>query len=115
MTRAEFLKNFKERLNHQGIKLTEKETRVIYQAFIDTILEAVAIRGERLHLDGLGTFNIKTTKERKGRNPRTGEEILIPPDAKPIFKPSKQFKELAREWSLQAIGKTYLKEKEKLG
>ncbi len=106
MTKAEFIKEVKELLNYRGIKLTESEVRAVYQAFVDKILETVA-KGERLHLEGLGIFNIKFTKEKKGRNFRTGEEILIPSSVKPIFKPSARFKELVKEWNLQVVNKTY--------
>ena len=40
--------------------------------------------GEKVLISGFGTFSVKSKKERKGRNPRTGEEIKIP--AKKVVK-----------------------------
>lgn len=34
--------------------------------------------GRNVHLRGLGSFVIKERKEKTGRNPRTGEVIIIP-------------------------------------
>ena len=50
--------------------------------------------GEKVSLTGFGIFNVKDTKARKGRNPRTGEAVDIPAKKKITFKPSKALKEL---------------------
>ncbi len=42
---------------------------------------------------GIGKFQMKKTPARKGRNPVTGEVIKIKAKTKPIFKPSKKFKD----------------------
>jgi len=116
MTRAEFLKLYKEKLEMvEGLRLSDEEIFKVYSAFVDSVIEVVGLRGERLHLDGLGVFNIKTTKERKGRNFRTGEIITIPPKAKVVFEPSKFFKKVVEGQSLQPVNKTYLKATEKIG
>ncbi|MDR0724151.1 MAG: HU family DNA-binding protein [Endomicrobium sp.] len=44
--------------------------------------------GEILSLSGLGSFRVKSRKERLGRNPKTGEVIPIPPGKKVSFKPT---------------------------
>lgn len=43
----------------------------------DVIAEALQ-KGEEVRITGFGTFRASETKERVGRNPRTGEEITIP-------------------------------------
>jgi DNA-binding protein HU-beta len=43
---------------------------------------------------GLGTFDLKKTKARKGVNPATGEAIKIKAKKRMAFKPSSQVKEL---------------------
>ena len=45
-------------------------------------------QGKRFSYPGFGTFMVRRRKERKGRNPKTGEEILIPPSKTVFFKPS---------------------------
>jgi DNA-binding protein HU-beta len=50
--------------------------------------------GDRVTLIGLGTFSVSKRAARKGRNPRTGEEIQIPPKNVVKFKAGKGLKEL---------------------
>lgn len=45
--------------------------------------------GGRLSVTGFGTFSVRTKPERKGRNPRTGEEITISERNVVIFKETK--------------------------
>jgi DNA-binding protein HU-beta len=51
-------------------------------------------RGERIELRGFGVFNIKPRKTGIGRNPRTGEEVRIPPGKAVRFKPGKELQSL---------------------
>ena len=52
--------------------------------------------GGKISLAGLGTFRAKARKERKGRNPKTGETIQIPAGRKISFKPSLSLKKLIK-------------------
>lgn len=45
--------------------------------FINTIEEGI-LKHDRIKLVGFGILEKKTRKERKGRNPRTGEAMMIP-------------------------------------
>jgi DNA-binding protein HU-beta len=36
-------------------------------------------KGERVTFSGFGSFEVKERKARKGRNPKTGVEVAIPP------------------------------------
>lgn len=49
-------------------------------------------RGEKVIFSGFGSFEIKERKARKGRNPKTGAEVAIPPRKRIKFNPSKRFK-----------------------
>lgn len=46
-------------------------------------------KGESVSLRGFGSFKVTQHEGRKGRNPRTGEEIDIPPGQRVSFKMSK--------------------------
>jgi DNA-binding protein HU-beta len=46
-------------------------------------------QGERIELRGFGVFNIRPRKTGIGRNPRTGDEVIIPPGKAVRFKPGK--------------------------
>ena len=48
----------------------------------------------QVQLIGFGTFKVKHRPKRKGRNPKTKEEITIPASRTVTFKPGKKLKEL---------------------
>lgn len=49
------------------------------------LIEALRVHGEA-KISGIGTFTVKKTKPRAGRNPRSGEAIQIPAGRKVAFK-----------------------------
>jgi len=59
-------------------------------SIIDTTLKTLAelTKTEKVTLIGFGSFQAKTSKERPGRNPRTGEAITIPARTSVHFKSS---------------------------
>ena len=63
---------------------------------IDTVFTAIAdimAAGDRLQISGFGTFETRERPARKGRNPRTKEEITIPATTAPAFKAGKALKD----------------------
>ena len=54
---------------------------------------AVGLR-QRIELRRFGVFNVKPRKTGIGRNPRTGEEVLIPPGKAVRFKPGKELQSI---------------------
>lgn len=75
----------------QGTGLTKVETRAVIDGFIATISYALR-KGESVEIRGFGRFQVKEKAARKGRNPQTGEEILIPSRRVPVFKISRDLK-----------------------
>ncbi|RMH08104.1 MAG: integration host factor subunit alpha [Nitrospirae bacterium] len=49
-------------------------------------------KGEPVKIAGFGNFTVRSKGERKGRNPRTGEEIAITPRRVVTFRASQLFK-----------------------
>ena len=47
--------------------------------------------GQKVVITGFGSFNLFTTKTKKGRNPKTGEAVIVAPKKKIKFKQSKDF------------------------
>lgn len=72
--------------------LTKKDSEAAIDAFISVVEEALA-RNEKVVLVGFGTFEVKERAERKGRNPQTKEEIVIPASKAPVFKPGKALRD----------------------
>lgn len=72
---------------------TKKSAEANLNAFIDTVAEAL-VKGEKVQLVGFGAFETRKKAARKGRNPRTKEEIKIPASKAPAFKAGKALKQL---------------------
>ncbi len=56
--------------------LKKKEAEAAVNALTEAITEALAA-GDKVQLIGFGTFEVKASEAREGRNPRTGEKIKI--------------------------------------
>ncbi|MBR1806799.1 MAG: HU family DNA-binding protein [Selenomonadaceae bacterium] len=87
MTRAELIVNVAEKA-----KLDRKSAEKAVAATFETIKMAL-IEGDKVQVLGFGTFENRTRAARKGRNPRTGEEIEIKASNLPSFKAGKSLKE----------------------
>ncbi len=72
--------------------LSKKNSEAALNATISSIEEALE-KGEKVVLVGFGTFEVRERAERKGRNPISGEGIVIPACKAPVFKASKNLKE----------------------
>ncbi|NJL83846.1 MAG: HU family DNA-binding protein [Chloroflexaceae bacterium] len=57
--------------------VTKKQADAVITAIIDTIMESVSA-GEKVTLVGFGSFEPRKRKEREGRNPKTGDKMIIP-------------------------------------
>ncbi len=72
--------------------LSKKDNERAVNATFQTI-ESTIETGEKVQLVGFGMFDVKTREARKGRNPKTKEEIDIPASRVPVFKAGKAFKD----------------------
>ncbi len=60
---------------------------------VDMLFDSIRVRlsrSQKVQITGFGTFLVKNKRQRKGRNPQTGEEIVIPSRRSVVFRPSKQ-------------------------
>jgi DNA-binding protein HU-beta len=78
-------------VNRTGLSKTKAEMAV--ETVFETMKRAME-RGERIELRGFGVFNTRPRKTGIGRNPRTGEEVVIPPGKAVRFKPGKELQSL---------------------
>ncbi len=72
--------------------MTKSAAEKALNAFIKGVTEALS-RGEKVTLVGFGTFYVAERAARKGRNPQTKKEIIIPAAKVPKFKPGKNLRE----------------------
>jgi DNA-binding protein HU-beta len=87
MTKAEMIERIAK-----NASITKKAAGVAVNTMIDEITKALK-KGSRVPLVGFGTFMVRRTKARKGRNPRTGEEIKIKARKRPVFKAGKALRD----------------------
>ena len=71
--------------------VSKKESAEIVEMVFETIKRTLE-QGEKIKISGFGNFVVRQKKERTGRNPQTGEEILIAPRKVLTFKPSQVLK-----------------------
>lgn len=71
---------------------SKANAKLVIDSVLETITESLA-KSTEVSLPGFGSFSVKAKPERKGRNPRTGEDIVIPARNSITFKAGKQLKE----------------------
>ena len=87
MNKAELIANVADKSG-----MTKKAAGDAVEAVFAAISEALA-REEKVTIVGFGTFEVRARQARKGVNPSTGEEIMIPATKVPAFKPGKSLRE----------------------
>ena len=88
MTRSDLVAKLAERFG----QLTQRDAEFAVKTILDAMSEALA-KGHRIELRGFGSFSINRRPPRMGRNPRSGEQVLIPEKLVPHFKPGKALRE----------------------
>ncbi|CAB5147506.1 Integration host factor beta subunit [Olavius algarvensis associated proteobacterium Delta 3] len=87
MNKLELIAALKE---EAGISKTEAAK--VIQIFFDNMADAMA-RGKQVEIRGLCSFYVKNYRSYTGRNPKTGEKVLIKPKRLPFFKSGKELRE----------------------
>ena len=64
--------------------VSKKDAEAAVTATLNAIAEALKA-GDKVQLIGFGTFDVKESAAREGRNPRTGETIKIAASKRPVF------------------------------
>jgi len=67
-------------------KLRQFDVKKVVHKTFDCIRESL-VSGETVELRNFGVFKVKERRGRKGRNPRTGVEVPVPPRKVVAFKP----------------------------
>jgi integration host factor subunit beta len=73
-------------------KLSRNEAVTVVDLFFESMSETL-VKGERVEIRGLCSFYIKEYESYKGRNPTTGESVMVAPKKLPFFKCGKELKE----------------------
>lgn len=88
MTKAELVAKIAE-----GAGITKAQADKALVEVVEAVLDELKA-GRAIAITGLGSFSLSERSARKGRNPKTGEEIDIPASRGVKFKPSKNVKDM---------------------
>ena len=88
MTKADLVEEISARTG-----ISRNHTALIVDQLLDAVSRALT-EGRHLEIRGFGTFKVKDRKSRLARNPRTGEAVPVPPRRVPVFKVSKELKDM---------------------
>jgi len=94
LSKAEIVENV-----YPLVKVSKKNIHRIIDLFFEQI-KAGLFADRVLELRGLGTFEIRTRKGRKARNPKTGEAVLVRNHGVAHFRPGRELKRKA--WDLRS-------------
>ncbi len=97
MTKAEIVEQIYERVG-----FSKKEAAELVEKVFEIMKETLA-DGEKVKISGFGNFVVREKNARKGRNPQTGQEILL--DARRVltFKPSLVLKNVLNETAVTDV------------
>lgn len=97
MTKKEIVKAIS-----QDVGLPKSKTREVVQKTFDAIIDALVNEG-RIELRNFGIFEVKKRAARPGRNPRTGDEILVPERFVVNFKPGKVMEDRVKRLKAKSV------------
>ena len=88
MTRSDLVEALAARFS----QLTQRDAEYAVKAILDAMGDAL-VKGHRIEIRGFGSFSVNHRAPRMGRNPRSGESVMIPEQRVPHFKPGKALRE----------------------
>jgi len=88
MPRSELI----QQLATQFPQLTLKDVELTVRTMLDEMARTLS-KGNRIEIRGFGSFGINHRPPRKGRNPKSGETVMVPAKYVPHFKAGKDMRE----------------------
>ena len=87
MTKADIVEDLYERVG-----ISKQEAFRIIELFLEIMKETLE-KGEMVRISGFGNFVVRAKRARQGRNPQTGDDIMITPRKVLTFKSSPLLKQ----------------------
>ncbi len=87
MTKADIIEAVYEKVGG----FSKKEAAEVVEAVFSTMKDTLS-QGQKIKISGFGNFVVRDKNERMGRNPQTGEPIIISSRRVLTFKPSQVLK-----------------------
>jgi integration host factor subunit beta len=92
MTKSELIEILAARHN----QLAPKDAELAVKTMLDAMSSTLSL-GDRIEIRGFGSFGLNYRPPRTGRNPKTGEKVLVPKKYVPHFKAGKELRERVDE------------------
>ena len=92
MTKSELI----EYITEKQTQLTLKDVEVSVKLLLDYMSDILA-SGERIEIRGFGSFSLHYRAPRTGRNPKTGDAVVLEGKYVPHFKPGKEMRDRVNE------------------
>lgn len=90
MNKAQLIDNIAQKSG-----FSKKDVESVLNTFLGEVTDALS-NGDRVQLIGFGTFETRKRASRTGRNPQTGEEMIIPESIVPAFKAGNKLREAVK-------------------
>jgi len=87
MTRSDLVK----RILRKG-QMSRSRAELLVKTIFECVEQSL-LRGERFEVRGFGTFQVRNYKQYAGRNPKTGQAVVVKAKRLPYFKVSKELAE----------------------
>jgi integration host factor subunit alpha len=87
LTKSDIIQSVQQELNLPKNQSTKK-----VESLLEIIKSSLA-SGEDVLISGFGKFCVREKRERKGRNPATGKDLMLPPRKVVTFKVSGKLRE----------------------
>ncbi|HXW52341.1 MAG TPA: HU family DNA-binding protein [Candidatus Acidoferrales bacterium] len=91
MTKAELIEEITTKT-----ELPRRDVTDVVDHFLESVKSALA-KGEKVQLIPFGSFEVRKRKAREGRNPKTGEKLMIAARSVPAFHPGKDLREAVQK------------------
>jgi integration host factor subunit beta len=88
MTKSELIARLAERYP----QLVAKDADYAVKTILDAMVDALST-GQRIEIRGFGSFALNRRPPRIGRNPKSGDKVMVPEKRVPHFKPGKELRE----------------------
>jgi integration host factor subunit beta len=88
MTKSELIARLAEHFPQLVAKDADFAVKTILDAMADSLAD-----GQRIEIRGFGSFALNRRPPRIGRNPKSGERVMVPEKRVPHFKPGKELRE----------------------
>ncbi|MEY2717297.1 MAG: integration host factor, beta subunit [Pseudomonadota bacterium] len=87
IAKSELITKLAEKYPQLAARDAELAVRTLLDAMTRTLVE-----GRRIEIRGFGSFALSTRPPRTGRNPKSGETVMVPEKRVPHFKPGKELR-----------------------